>query len=40
MSQLVVEVLDAYDLMPKDGQGSASPFVEVEFDEQPSAPAI
>ncbi|XVF63329.1 hypothetical protein PTKIN_Ptkin09bG0079300 [Pterospermum kingtungense] len=34
MSKLVVEVLDAYDLMPKDGQGSASPFVEVEFDEQ------
>ncbi|OMO96732.1 C2 calcium-dependent membrane targeting [Corchorus olitorius] len=34
MSKLVVEVVDAYDLMPKDGQGSASPFVEVEFDEQ------
>ncbi|XWS23395.1 hypothetical protein CRYUN_Cryun28dG0010400 [Craigia yunnanensis] len=34
MSKLVVEVLDAYDLMAKDGQGSASPFVEVEFDEQ------
>ncbi|XP_022718274.1 FT-interacting protein 1-like [Durio zibethinus] len=34
MSKLVVEVLEAYDLMPKDGQGSASPFVEVEFDEQ------
>ncbi|XWS15384.1 hypothetical protein CRYUN_Cryun35bG0091800 [Craigia yunnanensis] len=34
MSKFVVEVLDAYDLMPKDGQGSASPFVEVEFDDQ------
>ncbi|XP_017981040.1 PREDICTED: FT-interacting protein 1 [Theobroma cacao] len=34
MSKLVVEVHDAYDLIPKDGQGSASPFVEVEFDEQ------
>ncbi|XVE55027.1 hypothetical protein DITRI_Ditri03aG0128100 [Diplodiscus trichospermus] len=34
MNKLVVEVIDAYDLMPKDGQGSASPFVEVEFDEQ------
>ncbi|KAF5744228.1 C2 calcium/lipid-binding plant phosphoribosyltransferase family protein [Tripterygium wilfordii] len=34
MAKLVVEVLDASDLMPKDGQGSASPFVEVEFDEQ------
>ncbi|KAJ8769924.1 hypothetical protein K2173_009006 [Erythroxylum novogranatense] len=34
MTKLVVEVLDASDLMPKDGQGSASPFVEVEFDEQ------
>lgn len=34
MAKLVVEVLDASDLMPKDGHGSASPFVEVEFDEQ------
>ncbi|XP_042506186.1 FT-interacting protein 7-like [Macadamia integrifolia] len=34
MTNLVVEVLDATDLMPKDGQGSASPFVEVEFDDQ------
>lgn len=34
MAKLVVEVLDASDLMPKDGQGSASPFVEVDFDEQ------
>ncbi|XVF30082.1 hypothetical protein REPUB_Repub16aG0026400 [Reevesia pubescens] len=34
MSKLVVEVLDAFDLMPKDGQGSASPFVEVEYDGQ------
>lgn len=34
MTKLVVEVLDASDLMPKDGQGSASPYVEVEFEEQ------
>lgn len=34
MAKLVVEVLDASDLMPKDGHGSASPFVEVEFEEQ------
>ncbi|KAK6937994.1 Phosphoribosyltransferase C-terminal [Dillenia turbinata] len=34
MAKLVVEVVDASDLMPKDGQGSASPFVEVEFDGQ------
>lgn len=31
MKQLVVEVVDARDLMPKDGEGSASPFVEVDF---------
>nr|GMD70768.1 FT-interacting protein 1 [Ipomoea batatas] len=34
MARLVVEVLDASDLMPKDGQGSADPFVEVSFDGQ------
>lgn len=34
MNKLVVEVVDAYDLMPKDDQGSSSPFVEVEFDGQ------
>lgn len=34
MSKLVVEILDASDLTPKDGQGSANPYVEVEFDEQ------
>ncbi|KAF8404255.1 hypothetical protein HHK36_009137 [Tetracentron sinense] len=34
MAKLVVEVLDASALMPKDSQGSASPFVEVDFDEQ------
>ncbi|KAG5524850.1 hypothetical protein RHGRI_031503 [Rhododendron griersonianum] len=34
MAKLVVEVLDASDLMPKDGQGSSSPFVEVDFDQQ------
>ncbi|KAK4285533.1 hypothetical protein QN277_002222 [Acacia crassicarpa] len=32
--KLVVEVIDAHDLMPKDGEGSASPFVEVEFENQ------
>ncbi|XP_027095068.2 multiple C2 domain and transmembrane region protein 6-like [Coffea arabica] len=32
MAKLVVEVLDASDLMPKDGQGSANPFVEVDFE--------
>ncbi|OAY58658.1 FT-interacting protein 7 [Manihot esculenta] len=31
---LAVEVLDASDLMPKDGQGSANPFVQVNFDDQ------
>ncbi|KAA8515707.1 hypothetical protein F0562_018682 [Nyssa sinensis] len=31
---LVVEVVDAHDLMPKDGEGSASPFVEVDFENQ------
>lgn len=30
----MVEVIDAHDLMPKDGEGSASPFVEVEFENQ------
>ncbi|KAG8378469.1 hypothetical protein BUALT_Bualt08G0140400 [Buddleja alternifolia] len=34
MTKLVVEVLDANDLMPKDGHGSANPFVEVEFEGQ------
>jgi hypothetical protein len=34
MAKLVVEVHDACDLMPKDGHGSASPFVEIHFDEQ------
>lgn len=29
--KLVVEVVDAYDLIPKDGQGSATAFVEVDF---------
>ncbi|XP_077215040.1 FT-interacting protein 1-like [Tasmannia lanceolata] len=32
--KLVVEVVDARDLMPKDGEGSTSPFVEVDFDNQ------
>lgn len=32
--KIVVEVHDASDLMPKDGQGSANPFVEVDFDQQ------
>ncbi|KAB2629757.1 multiple C2 and transmembrane domain-containing protein 2 [Pyrus ussuriensis x Pyrus communis] len=29
--KLLVEVVDAHDLMPKDGEGSASPFVQVNF---------
>ncbi|KAI3448926.1 hypothetical protein Pfo_005591 [Paulownia fortunei] len=32
--KLVVEVIDAHDLMPKDGAGSASPYVEVDFENQ------
>lgn len=31
MAKLVIEVLNAKDLMPKDGHGSGSPFVQVEF---------
>lgn len=34
MNKLVVEVLDASDLNPKDGKGSANPFVQIDFDEQ------
>ncbi|XP_027093902.2 multiple C2 domain and transmembrane region protein 5 [Coffea arabica] len=30
--KLVVEVVGAHNLMPKDGEGSSSPFVEVEFE--------
>ncbi|XP_039047940.1 LOW QUALITY PROTEIN: FT-interacting protein 4 [Hibiscus syriacus] len=32
--KLVVEVIAAHNLMPKDGEGSSSPFVEVEFESQ------
>lgn len=32
--KLVVEVVAARNLMPKDGQGSSSPYVEVEFEHQ------
>jgi hypothetical protein len=32
--KLVVEVVDAHDLMPKDGEGSASSYVEVDFENQ------
>ncbi|XP_044487469.1 protein QUIRKY isoform X2 [Mangifera indica] len=32
--KLVVEVIDARDLLPKDGQGSSSPYVVVDFDGQ------
>ncbi|URE15245.1 Plant phosphoribosyltransferase C-terminal [Musa troglodytarum] len=32
--KLGVEVVSAHDLMPKDGQGSASPCVELQFDGQ------
>ncbi|PRQ42307.1 putative C2 domain-containing protein [Rosa chinensis] len=31
---LVVEVVAAHNLMPKDGEGSSSPFVEIEFENQ------
>ncbi|GMH27884.1 hypothetical protein Nepgr_029727 [Nepenthes gracilis] len=34
MEKLVVEVIGAHNLMPKDGEGSSSPFVEVEFENQ------
>ncbi|KAF8378402.1 hypothetical protein HHK36_029741 [Tetracentron sinense] len=32
--KLIVEVVDALDLLPKDGQGSSSPYVIAEFDGQ------
>lgn len=32
--KLIVEVVDARDLLPKDGQGSSSPYVIVDFDGQ------
>ncbi|KAK1397942.1 FT-interacting protein 1 [Heracleum sosnowskyi] len=32
--KLVVEVIAAHNLMPKDGEGSSSPFVEIEFENQ------
>ncbi|GMY15678.1 protein QUIRKY isoform X1 [Fagus crenata] len=32
--KLVVEVVEARDLLPKDGQGSSSPYVVVDFDGQ------
>ncbi|KAF8388319.1 hypothetical protein HHK36_026985 [Tetracentron sinense] len=32
--KLVVEVIAAHNLMPKDGEGSSSPFAEVEFENQ------
>ncbi|XP_004506488.1 FT-interacting protein 1-like [Cicer arietinum] len=34
MKLIIVEVINAHDLMPKDGEGSASPFVEVDFENQ------
>ncbi|XP_073040784.1 FT-interacting protein 1-like [Primulina eburnea] len=34
--KLVVEVIDAHDLIPKDGAGSSSPYVEVDFENQTS----
>ncbi|KAK6928674.1 C2 domain [Dillenia turbinata] len=34
--KLVVEVVDAHNLIPKDGEGSASPFVEIDFGNQRS----
>ncbi|GFQ01163.1 ras GTPase-activating protein 4 [Phtheirospermum japonicum] len=32
--KLIVEVIEARDLLPKDGQGSSSPYVVVDFDGQ------
>ncbi|XP_073008010.1 protein QUIRKY [Typha latifolia] len=32
--KLVVEVVDGRDLLPKDGQGTSSPYVVVDFDGQ------
>ncbi|KAK8480581.1 hypothetical protein V6N13_132042 [Hibiscus sabdariffa] len=32
--KLGVEVVSAYDILAKDGQGSSNPFVELEFDGQ------
>jgi len=32
--KLVVGVVGAHNLIPKDGEGSSSPFVEVEFENQ------
>ncbi|XP_022727752.1 protein QUIRKY [Durio zibethinus] len=32
--KVIVEVVDARDLLPKDGQGSSSPFVIADFDGQ------
>ncbi|KAF6141841.1 hypothetical protein GIB67_003212 [Kingdonia uniflora] len=34
--KLVVEAVDSHDLMPKDGEGSSSPFVEANFKNQRS----
>ncbi|KAJ0965064.1 hypothetical protein J5N97_026202 [Dioscorea zingiberensis] len=34
--KLVVEVVEAHDLQPKDGEGSANSFVEVDFENQRS----
>ncbi|XP_065024294.1 multiple C2 domain and transmembrane region protein 16-like [Musa acuminata AAA Group] len=32
--KLVVEVMEAHDLLPKDGMGTSSPYVVVDFDGQ------
>ncbi|PQQ05284.1 protein QUIRKY [Prunus yedoensis var. nudiflora] len=32
--KLIIEVVDARDLLPKDGQGSSSPYVVADFDGQ------
>lgn len=32
--KVIVEVCNAHNLMPKDGQGSSSPYVQVDFDGQ------
>ncbi|KAF6159949.1 hypothetical protein GIB67_033033 [Kingdonia uniflora] len=34
LRKLIVEVTDARDLLPKDGQGSSSPYIVADFDGQ------
>ncbi|KAJ3681488.1 hypothetical protein LUZ60_015977 [Juncus effusus] len=34
MMKVAVEVIEASDLLPKDGRGSSNPFVEIRFNDQ------